>query len=152
SYYNFEGGSFETQSGYWHGRGSRGPWNYNLGVQSYLTQGFSSADAGAGAERDSTDQKSFLAGLGYEFSDKTALDMNLRRIQGRTELDFGGGPLGDDPNYRSRNLQTLGSLKLRFQPHEDMRSWIALSSNWIERHYKNEPDALHGDDLQEDFK
>ncbi len=152
SFYNLEGGSFRTESGYWQSRGSRGPLNYNFGVQSFRSQGFSSADAGAEAERDSSDQSTVLVGLGYQLSESSEIDLKLRNIRGNTDLDFSGGPLGDDPNYHSRSAQTLSALKLSFQPHTKIKSWLALSSAWIERNYKNEPDSRHSDHLEENFK
>ncbi len=119
--------------------------NFSLGISHFDTEGFSSAHKKYGnTERDGHRNTSISARLGINPFEFLEMDLILRYIDSKTDLDRGGGPNQDDPNYfldhRQLFFKTQGRLNL-FDKLWEQKIGFSLSEH--EREYKDRPDILH---------
>lgn len=98
-----EGGSFETHHETATLTGGNQLINYALSASYLDTDGIPSARWSDGNhERDGHENISTSARLGITPTDNFDLDFILRYIHTDTDIDNSGGPLGDDPNYTTK--------------------------------------------------
>lgn len=92
--------------------------NLSFGADFMNSGGFSAADVkfNPNAEKDRSQRATLDLGLAQDFSEFYSLDLNLRYVHSKIDLDKGGGPGADDPNDK--------------QQVEELYSKIQLTKNW----------------------
>ncbi|MFH1288153.1 MAG: TonB-dependent receptor, partial [bacterium] len=135
-----EAGSFKTfREGVEVGGGDK-KFSYSLGVTRIDTEGISSAGEKYGnTEKDGYQHTSFSSRFTFMPKDKIDMDLILKYLVSKTDLDNSGGKNGDDPNYTTKNKE----LYLRLQCGEK----IAVSFSRHNRNYNNDTDTEHPVDL-----
>jgi vitamin B12 transporter len=95
------GGSHGTYSGNAELSGSTDRMRYALAATLYETNGFSAASTAyeGNTEADGHRNTSISGRLGLDLSESFSLDVSLRRIDTKTDIDNFGGDYGDDPNH-----------------------------------------------------
>ncbi len=119
--------------------------NFSLGVSHFDTEGFSSAHKKYGnTERDGHRNTSISTRLGVNPFEFLEIDLILRYMNSKTDLDRGGGPNQDDPNFfldhRQLFFKTQGRVTL-FDKLWEQKIGFSLAEH--EREYKDRPDILH---------
>ncbi len=140
------GGSYATFSGNAGVSGGTAKINYSLGLFYFNTRGISAADASlpGNAEQDGYKNQSLSGRLGFKPLDNLEVDIIVRSLATKTDIDNFGGAYGDDPN----NTQDYKSLFLKGQ----IRS-LFLKNRWEQklglslidtnRQYDNPIDRAH---------
>lgn len=112
------GGSYGTYSGNAEVSGSSDMVRYALAATVYGTNGFSAASTAyeGNEEVDGYRNLSVSGRLGFELSESLSLDLSLRRIDTRTDIDNFGGDYGDDPNHIQEYdaFYIMGQVRGRF--------------------------------------
>lgn len=124
---------------------------YSLGASAAQTDGFSSADAGPNAERDSWRRFAFSAKADLDLNKDLSLETSVRLSQTDTDLDSGGGVSGDDPNHKSDALVSIVGLKLKYSVNEFINSTLASYLTEHRRNYDNPPDSTNPVSLNDSF-
>jgi len=141
--------TFSTEAGI---RGSTEKINYSLGLSHLSTQGISaSSTAYPGNEEKDGYQNMTLSGrLGFTPLDNLDIDLVLRSINAKADIDNFGGAYGDDPNHTQdyKSLFLKGQLRaLLFKNRWEQKLSISLVHN--DRQHENLPDASHPFDSEE---
>ena len=112
-------GSLGTLAGGLDVRGSAGAFRYDLSASRESTEGVSAASSAyaGNTERDGYRNWTLAGRAGLVLAGGTEIDLIVRGVSARTDLDAFGGPHGDDPNsiqdYRSgfvrAQIRTLGA-------------------------------------------
>lgn len=101
--FNFStfGGSYGTYSGNAEISGSSDFVRYAMAATLFSTHGFSAASTAyeGNEEVDGHHNLSLSGRLAFDFSQNLSLDISLRRIDTKTDIDNFGGDYGDDPNH-----------------------------------------------------
>ncbi len=132
--------------------GSSGHFDYSLSVSHERTLGISAASAGyaGNSEKDGWHDTSVAARFGLRLSGSTALSLNLRGSDSRTELDNYGGPYGDDPNNVQTYRSGLAGLGLETWTIKGVwRQSLRLSAAGTKRGQENPVDEIHPDESEE---
>jgi vitamin B12 transporter len=102
-----QGGSFRTLASSLGVSGAAGPLDFSLAASVLGSAGISAADARlpGNSERDGYRNFTLSGRAGLALSSRSSLDLTVRAVSARSDLDNFGGPYGDDPNsvqnYRS---------------------------------------------------
>jgi vitamin B12 transporter len=148
-----ETGSFETYREYAAIRGGSDNVSYSLSAQNVDTEGISAAsEADGNTEKDGYENLTLAGSLGLELGKGSSLQIDARSVDASNELDFSGGPGGDDPNFTGEVEQLLLSGRLNLFPTEVWELSLAVSSNVHERHDLKEPDVVRPFTMKLDFK
>lgn len=126
--------------------GSSGRFDFALSIAHERTSGISAASSSyaGNSENDGWHDTTIAARFGLRLSDRTALSLNLRGSESRTDIDNYGGPYGDDPN----NVQTYrnGLLGLGLETWTIKGIWrqsVKLSATGSDRKQDNPIDDAH---------
>ncbi len=132
--------------------GSGARTEYSLALLHERTAGISAASSlyEGNVDKDGSRHLSLDARFGFSPRPTTHLDLTVRAVKSRTELDNFGGPGGDDPNSR----QDYARLQVRAQgrdlaPGGRWERTLTLSWTGARREYDNPFDALHPQDREE---
>lgn len=108
SFVTVEAGSFNTQRTDASIIGANGKRRYSLGFSTIDTDGISAkkAPAGANYERDGYENTTMTGKFGYDFTEKTSLDLMFYNSTSQNDLDDFGG---DTIFYSSEDRNALGS-------------------------------------------
>ena len=139
-------GSHRTLEGSVGLRGASGPVHFAFGLSRSTTDGISAASSAfpGNAEKDAYRNTTFSGRLGAAFEDGLELDLIVRTVSARTELDNFGGPYGDDPNHVQDYASGLARLQGRFLAARGRwEQKVALSLAWSDRTTDNPDDPLH---------
>jgi vitamin B12 transporter len=148
-----ETGSFETYREYAAVRGGSGNVSYSLSAQHQDTEGISAAsEADGNTERDGYENLTLAGSLGLEPGKGISLQLDLRSVDASNELDYSGGPGGDDPNFTGEVEQLMLGGRLTMFPAEIWELSLAVSSNVHERHDLKEPDPVRNFTMELEFK
>lgn len=99
--FSSSGGSYQSLTNNAELSGSMEKFHYSFGVSHYMTEGFSAA-VGTGEENMEADGYRNLTATGragYRLSDQIDIDLSLRFIDTRSDIDNLGRGLPDDPNH-----------------------------------------------------
>jgi len=145
------GGSYETWQTTAGFAGGTQKWDYSLSLRRFESEGISAA-----AGYHEKDGHKFTAGswrLGYSLSERTRLSWISRANMARTELDFATGPgysvVADDPDYYNQSKHFLNALQLEHRA-AGLHSSLTASHGYIDRQYRNEPDAGNSETFRDD--
>jgi len=107
------GGSYGAFNGGLDVHGSRGAFHYALGLSRESTTGVSAANSACAGNTENDGYRNWtLAGqTGLKLEGGTEIDLIIRGVSARTDLDSYGGAYGDDPN----NVQNYRSGFVRAQ-------------------------------------
>jgi vitamin B12 transporter len=126
--------------------GSSGRADYSLGVFCTRTSGVSAASTryAGNSEPDGYRNFSLSGKFGYALRQNLSLDITIRTVWDRTDIDDAGGAYGDDPNNRQNYASTFLSARLRHLALGG-RWEQKMTMSWItaERRYLNPTDDLH---------
>jgi len=140
------GGSYSTLSSQTGISGSSGSWSYSLAASYFKNKGPSAASSSyeGNQEKDGYRNLSLSGRVGFKFNDNFDLDLILRSIKTKTDIDNFGGAYGDDPN----NIQDYDALFFRGQTR-----FLLLKNRWeqkfslavldYDRRHQNSPDDSH---------
>ncbi|MBN1225046.1 MAG: TonB-dependent receptor [Candidatus Aminicenantes bacterium] len=94
------GGSYGSYSGNAEVSGSSAALRYSLAATLHDTEGYSAASTAyqGNSEADGHRNLCFSGRLGMDLTQHISLDLSLRRIATKTDIDNFGGDYGDDPN------------------------------------------------------
>jgi vitamin B12 transporter len=108
-------GNYATANGDFGFSGSAGRADYSLGLSYARTAGFSAAsDRYPGnSEKDGYRNLTLIGRFGYAVRKNIDLDVMVRSVRARSEIDNFGGPYGDDPNNRQDYDSTLARAQAR---------------------------------------
>lgn len=140
------GGSYGTAGADAGLSGSSGRADYALGLSALSTAGVSAASSryAGNSEKDGYRNLTLSGRAGYALRPNLDLDLTVRAVSARTEIDAFGGPYGDDPNdvqdYRSALARVLLRGLFLGQRWEQK-----LSLSWVgsDRKLANPADAAH---------
>jgi len=140
------GGSYNTLSTEAGIRGSTEKINYSLGLSHVLTKGISAASTAypANEERDGYQNLTFSGRVGLTPSDNLEIDLILRSINTKADIDNFGGAYGDDPNNTQdyKSLFFKGQIRtLFFRNRWEQILGLSLVQN--DRQHQNLPDISH---------
>ncbi len=109
--FSSSGGSYRSLVNNAELSGSMEKFHYSFGLSHYMTDGFSAANSSLkGNEEEDGYQNLTLSGrVGYRPTDNIDLDLSLRIIDTRSDIDNFGGAFGDDLN----NIQEFDTLILK---------------------------------------
>jgi vitamin B12 transporter len=139
-------GSYGTVSGDFGLSGSSGRVDYSFGLSAFSTAGVSAAsDLYPGnTEKDGYRNFTLSGRFGYAIRKNIDLDIMVRAVTDRTELDDFGGPYGDDPNDVQNYRSTLTRALVRgFFLANRWEQKLSVSWVWSDRKLVNPPDDLH---------
>jgi len=144
-FFSGEGGSYHTYLGTVGLSGGTKLVNYSFGISHFDTKGFSAANKKYGnTEKDGHRNTSFSTRLGLTPIEPSEIDLILRYMDSKTDLDLGGGANKDDPNYvlelRELFLRTQGRLLL-FDGLWEQKLGFSLADH--DRDYRDKQDPLH---------
>lgn len=135
-----EAGSFKTFRERVEVGGGGKKFSYSLGAARIDTEGISSAGEKYGnTEKDGYRNTSLTARLTFDPKDKINIDMLLKYLASKMDLDNSGGENGDDPNYTAENKELYLGLQCSKK--------IGVSFARHNRSYNNDPDINHPDGL-----
>ncbi len=109
------GGFLKTGEGRLDLSGSSRSLSYSLGASYLQTGGISAADSGlaGNTEKDGYRNLSLSGRAGLKLAPGLDLDVSLRTIRSRSDIDNFGGAYGDDPNSRQRVNSVFARTELR---------------------------------------
>ena len=135
--------TFSTEAGIW---GSIEKINYALGLSHVSTEGISAASTAypGNEERDAYQNMTFSGRVGFTPSDNLEIDLILRFINSKADIDNFGGAQGDDPN-NTQDYESIffkGQIRtLLFRNRWEQKLGISLVHN--DRQHENLPDISH---------
>ena len=136
-----EAGSFETRRGHAAFRGRTGGVSWSLSADHVDSEGISAASEAYGnTERDGYENLSVAGNFEFDLGKGASLRVDARSIDAENELDYAGGPGGDDPNFSGDAEQLLVGAQLTAYPAEIWELTTGVSRNRHDRHDLNEPD------------
>ncbi len=150
-YISGEAGAFHTYRESVGASGTTGPFRFSVDLSRYDTDGISSADRRlpGNHEEDGYRNTTFSGRLGFAASEILDLDFVVRYTDARAELDNGGGPNMDDPNYRAWTEQLFLRGQARLELFDGFwEQIIGLSYTDHDRTTRNNTDPAHPTDLE----
>ncbi|MBI4641541.1 MAG: TonB-dependent receptor [Candidatus Tectomicrobia bacterium] len=140
-----QGGSFTTFRENAGVSGGNKRVNYSLGISRFDTNGISAASEKDGnREKDDYKNTSLSGRLGLTPTEIFGIDVFLRYIDSRFDIDNFGGVGGDDPNRRSDSRQLFFRTEARLSLFDDL--WdqkLGFSLTDHDRNDNDDPDADH---------
>jgi len=122
-----EGGSFGKKRGHAAVRGERGRVSYSLSADAVDSEGISAAsEADGNTEKDGYENMTLAGHLGLELGSGGSLQLDARSVDARNELDYGGGPGGDDPNFTGdadRRTMRTNAMTLTVRTRTGISPW-----------------------------
>lgn len=141
-----QGGSYGTLSNHAEISGSSKQITYALGTAFIRTTGFSAASVSyaGNQEEDGYRNLTFSGKLGLYLSNNQEIDLQVRTVNARAEIDNFGGDHGDDPNHVMdyTSLFFKGSFRSLFLKNR-LESKIDLAYITHNRDFDNPEDPLH---------
>lgn len=148
------GGSHGTMANHLQAGGGGKVMNYSLGLAHFQTHGISAAaaDYRGNTEKDGYRNLALSARLGLNLKQNMELDLILRGLDARTDIDNFGGDYGDDPN----SLQEYCSLFLKGQFRtlslsNRLEQKLGIAYIRSRRDHKNPEDFSHPFDSEEGY-
>ncbi len=144
-----EGGSFGTFVGSARVSGSTDMARYSLTASRLQSDGFSAATVKAGnEEKDKYENTSLGANVGFDPMENLSIDLNLKHIDGKADID--GGAFDDDINFTS-DTKTLyfKALANLFLFDEMWEQKLSYSQTSTDREFINRLDPAHPQDSSE---
>ncbi len=136
-----EGGSFDTHRQYAAVSGMSDNVSYLISAGHVKTEGISAAsEADGNTEKDGYENTTFTGSLGLDLGAQSSVQINVRSVDAVNELDYYGGPGGDDPNFTGDAEHLLLGAQITVFPADSWESSLKLSSSSHERYDLNEPD------------
>ncbi len=147
---SLEGGSFDTLREAFSVSGGDDLLSYSFALSRLDTNGISAADEDDGnSEEDRYENITVSARIGLTPTEQISLDFIVRHTDAFSEIDFSGGPGGDDPNFetdsRDTFFRTEGTLLLFDGVWEHK---LGLSLGDQRRGTENDADAVRPLDTQ----
>ena len=123
--------------------------HYSLSGLRYDTDGFSAASEKYGnTEDDGYKNTSLSAKVGLAPVSNLDLDLTIRSIHSRTDIDLGGGAGKDDPNYFTEHDQLFARTGLKLSLFNGLwEQKMGLSLSRHDQDYKDDKDADHPADF-----
>ena len=145
-----EGGSFYTAREKGAVSGGTSLLNYSLALSRMDTSGISSAGEQYGnRETDGYHATSVSTRLGVTPTRNFDFDCIVRYQSSKFDLDNGGGPGQDDPNYIVRSDQVFVRGEGHLSLFDDLwEQKLGISFTNLDRNYRNDTDASHPSDLE----
>jgi len=137
---NFEGGSQSTFIEKVGASGSSGKLDYSVSISRADVGGISHAANTQTNEKDSYENTTVSAKLGYQVSDSSQIDVVFRGID--ATFDYDDGANQDDPNETSSMRSYLGKVSFDQSINSIWDHNISSSYVTITRKYLDEPDAI----------
>ncbi len=141
-------GSYGTAGADFGLSGSAGRSDFSLGVSAFRTSGVSAASVqyAGNSEKDGYRNLTLSGRFGTSLRKDLDLEVMVRSVAARSEIDLFGGPYGDDPNSVQDYHSTLARALLRGL-FSGQRWEQKLSLSWVgsDRTLVNPPDAGHPD-------
>lgn len=123
---NIEGGSFQTFKTHASVSGKSDFTDFHLSGTQITTQGYSAANEKDGnSERDGHKQKDISLRLGKDLHTKVSVDFITKYTEAQTDIDQGGGPNKDDPNFINNTNQLFSKIQGTIGPFNDNLEFIA---------------------------
>lgn len=146
-------GSFKTWNLGGQASGGSGKFHYSLGLSQMASQSFSASAGSSTEEKDGMKQMNMSSKIGWTLSENAQLQFTGRNSVGKNELDYSGGPLGDDPNYQSLSDQSYfgGTLTVEGASNR-WASRTGVYQSLMDRTYSNLSDSNHTESYFERFK
>jgi vitamin B12 transporter len=109
------GGGLRTGEGRLDVSGSSRGVSYSLGAAYVSSGGISAADSAftGNTEKDGYRNLTLTGRAGFKLGKNIDLDMSVRALRSRTDIDNSGGAYGDDPNNLQRNDSLFSRAALR---------------------------------------
>ncbi len=144
--FTLEGGSFSTYRASAAVSGSSNLANYSFGVSRSQTQGISAAAESLGNhEKDGYQNQSVSGRIGVTPLPYFDLDIFARGMEGRADIDNGGGAGQDDPNHTFDSTQWLFRAAPRLRLLDGLwEQTLAFSLTTSEFHDDNPADPASG--------
>ena len=150
-YLSGEAGAFHTYRSSIGASGSTDFFHYSFDLSRYRTDGISSADhrLPGNHEDDAYRNTTFSGRFGFTPSEILDLDFFVRYTDSRAELDNGGGPNMDDPNYRAWTEQLFLRGQARLELFDGLwEQVLGISYTDHDRKTRNDTDPAHPSDLE----
>jgi vitamin B12 transporter len=148
-----EAGSFGTRRGYAGIRRGSDRLSCSISLDHVETKGISAAsEADGNTEKDGYEDLSLAGSMEFTLGGSSSLRFDARSIDAANDLDYAGGPGGDDPNFTGDAKQLLVGVRLTVFPADIWELTAAVSRNVHERHDLNEPDIDRPFTMELDFK
>lgn len=154
------GGNYLVEAGSYHTRkysagvnGAQGAFDYSLAATQTEASGPSAADHAEGNwEPDASERFSFSSRLGWRLNKVWDVALTTRTFSTQNELDYDGGPTGDDLDYQASLRQFLAGLETQGSFwDEKLTSSFSVHYGQLGRYYDNYPDSVRTDDYHEHF-
>lgn len=148
-----EAGSFQTRRG-WVAVGKRTErGSYRLSASSVRSDGISAAAESDGNTEEDGYKNTTLSGqFGFEGEKGVSSGFDFRLVKAENELDYYGGPGGDDPNYTGSADQMLVSGYVGGFLTDNWEASLRVSRNYHDRRDMNEPDPLRPFTMEASYK
>jgi len=150
---SMEAGSFQTRRARAAVRENTGRISYYLSASSFKSDGISiAAESDGNTEEDGYGNVTLSGHFGVEDEKGVSLDLDFRAANSENDLDYYGGPGGDDANYTGEADQMLVSGRVVGFLTEAWESVLKISRSVHDRHDLNEPDPVRPYTMEADFK
>ncbi len=144
--FSASGGSFGVLTGKADLSGKTGRASYSLGAAALISRGFSAAGTGyeGNSEADGTRNLHLSGKVGYDLANNISVNLSVRTVGTRLEIDNFGGDFGDDPNnVQNYNALIMGGGVRALLAGNRWESKLNLSCLRYDRSYDNPVDDLH---------
>lgn len=138
-----EAGSYNTRRAQAAVRGSAGRTTYALSASTVRTDGISAAaESDGNTEKDGYKNRTLSGYLGLETRTGISVNLTARSVKASSDLDYYGGPGGDDPNFTEDAEQLIISGQAGAFLTDDWEANLKLSRSTHDRDDLNEPDMV----------
>lgn len=148
-----ETGSFKTVRESAAIRGKSGNLSWSFSAQHVDSEGISAASSKDGnKEKDGYENITLAGTFGLDLGARSHIQVDVRSVDARNELDYSGEPGGDDPNFNGDAEQFLIGAQLNVFPARIWELSAGISRNVHERNDLNEPDPVRNFTMELDYR
>ncbi|MBN2719890.1 MAG: TonB-dependent receptor [Proteobacteria bacterium] len=148
-----EAGSFQTRRARVAISEQKGRGSYRLSASSVHSDGISAAaESDGNTEADGYENTTLAGHFGFEGERGVSSGLDFRLVEAQNELDYYGGPGGDDPNYTGSADQTLVGGHVGAFLTDFWETSLKVSRNSHDRRDLNEPDILRPFTMEASYK
>lgn len=148
-----EAGSFQTRLTRVAISEQKGRGSYRLSASSVHSDGISAAaESDGNTEADGYENMTLSGHFGFEGEKGVSSGFDFRLVEAENELDYYGGPGGDDPNYTGSADQMLVSGHVSGFLTDYWEASLKVSRNSHDRRDLNEPDPLRPFTMEASYK
>ncbi len=149
--YRLEAGSYDSFSSSLGVLGARESVSYALSLSHLETGGFSAASEDRGnPEKDGSRLGQIQAKVGLDLTESLSAQVTARISELAMDVDYAGGPGGDDPNYTSTSRGLQAGLSFQHLSSSTSSS-LGYYRSELKRETQNLPDADRADFHQDSF-